>query len=132
MPVPDSSLIVRRLASYRFVVCGAPAYFAKHGVPRTPADLVHHNCLVFSNCNEWPFSTPRGEQRVKVSGNLRTNSAVALRLAALQGQGLIAATSFQLADEIKSGRLVPVLTEFLETPFSVLALYPHRPPAPRS
>lgn len=128
-PVPDSSLIVRNLASYRFVVCAAPEYLAARGVPRQPSDLAHHNCLVFSQSpwgSEWPFASPDGEQRIQVSGNMRSNSAVALRLAALHGQGLLATMSFQVADDIKSGRLVPVLTEFLPSEFPVLAVYPHR------
>jgi DNA-binding transcriptional LysR family regulator len=128
-PVPDSSLIVRRLATYRFVVCGTPEYFATHAVPQTPADLADHNCLIFSQSpwgSEWVFAGPAGEQRIPVNGSLRSNSAVALRLAALHGQGLLATMSFQVADEIRSGRLIPVLTEFLPNEFPVLAVYPHR------
>ena len=128
-PVPDSSLIVRRLATYRFVVCGAPEYFAERGIPRTPADLANHNCLIFSQSpwgSEWLFAGPGGEQRIAVAGNLRSNSAVALRLAALHGQGLLATMSFQVADEIRSGRLVSVLTDCLPTEFPILAVYPHR------
>lgn len=128
-PVPDSSLIARNLANYRFVVCGAPDYLAARGTPRHPADLLQHNCLIFSQSpwgNEWLFAGPDGEQRVAVTGNLRSNSAVALRLAALCGQGLLATMSFQVADEIASGRLIPVLTDYLATEFHVLAVYPHR------
>jgi len=85
MLIPDSSLIVRRVASYRFVVCGAPSYFATRGVPKQPADLVQHNCLIYSHSvwgNEWRFAGPDGEQSVPVSGNLQANSDNALRLAA--------------------------------------------------
>src|SRR5262247_1741528 len=129
MAVPDSSLIVRRVASYRFVVCGAPGYLAGRGIPRQPADLVHHNCLVYSHSawsNEWRFAGPDGEQSVAVAGNLQANSDNALRLAAVHGQGLALAPSFLLIDEIKSGRLVPVLTEFLQADHAINAIYPHR------
>jgi DNA-binding transcriptional LysR family regulator len=128
-PIPDSSLIVRSLASYRLVVCAAPEYLAARGVPQQPSDLAQHNCLVFSQSpwgSEWRFSSPGGEQRIQVSGNMRSNSAVALRLAALHGQGVLATTSFQVADDIEAGRLVQVLTEFLPIEASVLAIYPHR------
>jgi DNA-binding transcriptional LysR family regulator len=128
-PIPDSSLIVRRLASYQLVVCAAPEYLAARGVPRQPSDLARHNCLVFSQSHwdsEWRFAGPGGEQRIQVSGNMRSNSAVALRLAALHGQGLLATMSFQVADDIKSGRLIPVLNEFMATELSILAVYPHR------
>ena len=129
MSVPDSSLVVRRVATYRFVVCGAPGYLAARGIPRQPADLVHHNCLVYSHSawgNEWRFAGLEGEQSVAVAGNLQANSDNALRLAAVHGQGLALAPSFLLIDEIKSGRLVPVLTEFLQTEHAINAIYPHR------
>ena len=129
MSVPDSSLVVRRIATYRFVVCGAPGYLAARGIPRQPADLVHHNCLVYSHSawgNEWRFAGLEGEQSVAVAGNLQANSDNALRLAAVHGQGLALAPSFLLIDEIKSGRLVPVLTEFLQTEHAINAIYPHR------
>jgi DNA-binding transcriptional LysR family regulator len=129
MLIPDSSLIVRRVASYRFVVCGAPSYFAARGVPKQPADLVQHNCLIYSHSvwgNEWRFAGPDGEQSVPVSGNLQANSDNALRLAAVHGQGLALAPTFLVADEIKSGRLVPVLSRFLQTEHAINAVYPHR------
>jgi len=129
MSVPDSSLVVRRVATYRFVVCGAPGYLAARGIPGQPADLSHHNCLVYSHSawgNEWRFAGPDGEQSVTVEGNLQANSDNALRLAAVHGQGLALAPSFLLLDEIKSGRLVPVLTEFLQAEHAINAIYPHR------
>jgi DNA-binding transcriptional LysR family regulator len=129
MSVPDSSLIVRRVATYRFVVCGAPSYLAARGTPRQPSDLAGHNCLIYSQSawgNEWRFAGPDGEESVAVSGNLYANSDNALRLAAVHGQGLALAPSFLLIDEIKSGRLVPVLAEFLGTEHAINAIYPHR------
>jgi len=129
MAVPDSSLVVRRVATYRFVVCGAPGYLAARGIPRQPADLSRHNCLVYSHSawgNEWRFAGPDGEQSVAVEGNLQANSDNALRLAAVHGQGLALAPSFRLIEEIKSGRLVPILTEFLQTEHAINAIYPHR------
>lgn len=129
MSVPDSSLIVRRIATYRFVVCGAPSYLAARGMPRQPADLVQHNCLIYSHSawgNEWRFVGPDGEQSVTVAGNLQANSDNALRLAAVHGQGLALAPSFLVIDEIKAGRLVPVLTEFLQTEHAINAIYLHR------
>jgi DNA-binding transcriptional LysR family regulator len=67
-----------------------------------------------------------GEQSVTVRGNLQANSDNALRLAAVHGQGLALAPSFLLIDEIKAGRLIPVLTEFLQTEHAINAIYPHR------
>jgi DNA-binding transcriptional LysR family regulator len=129
VPVPDSSLIVRRIGSYRLLVCGAPDYLASRGIPRTPQDLAGHNCLSFLQSpwsNEWRFTAPDGEVSIRVSGNLETNSANALRLAAVHGQGLAMMPSFLVVDEIKSGRLVPLLTEFSSADYPISAIYPHR------
>jgi DNA-binding transcriptional LysR family regulator len=129
MSAPDSSLISRRVAAYRLVVVGAPGYLAARGTPKQPADLAQHNCLIYSHAawgNEWRFTGPDGGQSVPVSGNLLANSDNALRLAAVHGQGLVLVPSFLVMDEIRSGRLVPVLTEFLQTEHAINAIYPHR------
>jgi len=126
LPVPNSSLIQRRVGTYRLLICGAPEYLVRRGFPRTPGDLAEHNCLSFSSSpwgTEWRFD---GEQSIPVAGNLETNSANALRLAAVRGQGLTLMPSFLVVDEIVSGKLVPVLTEFLTKEYPVNAIYPHR------
>jgi len=128
-PIAESSLVNRRLAVHRLVICGAPAYFAAHGTPQHPSDLAHHNCLVLTSSpwgEEWPFTDETGKHRMSVSGNLRSNSAVGLRLAALRGQGLLAAPSFQVEDDIAAGRLVAVLTKETPEEIAILAIYPHR------
>jgi DNA-binding transcriptional LysR family regulator len=128
-PVPTSSLIVRHLASYRFVVYGAPDYFASRGKPERPADLAHHNCLNFSDAQwgaEWHFATSDDDQAVPITGNLQANNAESLRLAAVLGQGLIYMPTFLVCDELKTGRLVPVLSEFSTVERSIDAIYPHR------
>jgi DNA-binding transcriptional LysR family regulator len=128
-PAPESSLIVRRLASYRMVVCGAPDYFARRGRPEHPAELKRHNCLLFYDSpwgKEWRFAEAESEETIRVSGDLETNSIVALRQAAILGQGLICAPVFMVDAELKTGRLVPVLAEFMPFEFSVDALYPNR------
>src|SRR5258708_14118640 len=77
MAVPDSSLVVRRLATYRFLVCGAPGSLAARWIPRQPADLSRHNCLVYSHSawgNEWRVAGPEGGQTVAGGGNLQAHS----------------------------------------------------------
>src|SRR5215831_8296646 len=97
-PVPDSSLIIRRLAPFRFAVCGAPDYLAKRGTPSRLADLADHNCMIYSDSpfgREWHFlDQDGGEQSVPLSGNFQANSGYALRLATLLGQGLMYAPKF--------------------------------------
>jgi DNA-binding transcriptional LysR family regulator len=129
---PDSSLIVRRLASYPVVVCASPEYFARRGHPEHPSDLAHHNCLIYYDSSfskdgkEWMFTGPDGEFSVRVSGTLETNSPDALRAAVLSGQGLLMAPAHIMLENLRSGALVPVLSDFLSNQFSIDALYPHR------
>jgi DNA-binding transcriptional LysR family regulator len=128
-PIAESSLIARRLAVDHMVICGAPDYFSARGMPKHPSDLSHHNCLLFTPspwAEEWTYRDEDGEHRVPVSGNLRANSAVALRLAALRGQGLLAAQSFYVAEDIAAGRLIPILAKHTQQEFPILAIYPHR------
>jgi len=127
--VADLSLIARRVATYRLVVCGAPSYLKRRGTPKRPADLLEHNCLGCSHSawgDEWRFAAPAGKQSVALTGNLQSNSANALRLAALHGQGLIMSPMFLVADEIKAGRLVSILQEFLQDEHAINAIYLHR------
>jgi DNA-binding transcriptional LysR family regulator len=129
LPMPDSSLIVRRIGSFRVQVWGSPSYFEAHGRPRVPGDLRHHNCLIctfVSPFTDWEFEGPLGQETVHVSGNLETNSIEALKLAAVHGQGLTRMPSFAVVDEIKAGLLVPVLTEFMRSERPINAVYPHR------
>jgi DNA-binding transcriptional LysR family regulator len=132
MAAADSNLILRRLASFRFVLCGSPDYLARRGRPEHPSDLVRHNCLIYYDApfgkhgREWPFSGPSGDLTVRVSGSLEANSVGGLLAAARLGNGLIFAPSSTVAEGLKSGALVPLLTEFLPTEYSVDALYPHR------
>jgi DNA-binding transcriptional LysR family regulator len=132
MTAADSSLILRRLASFRSVVCGSPDYLARQGRPEHPSDLARHNCLIYYDAvyskhgREWPFIGPKGELTVRVSGNLESNSYGGLLAAARLGEGLIFGALPTVADDVKSGALVPLLTEFLPTEYSIDALYPHR------
>jgi DNA-binding transcriptional LysR family regulator len=123
----DSSLIARQLAPVRLLVVGAPAYFKAAGSPRVPADLRKHNCLGYaywSLRNEWPLTPPGGRtERVRVQGSLVSNNGDALRLAAIQGLGLIMAPSFTVASDLRSGRLQEVLPGQAPSDLAVQALY---------
>jgi DNA-binding transcriptional LysR family regulator len=128
-PVPDSTYIVRRLGSYRHILCGTPDYFAEHGTPKVPADLTKHNCLNYSYHpfgQGWRFATKKGEQTVRVTGNLHCNSSVTLSAMALQGQGLILVPKFLVAEDLEAGRLVSVMNDTRPIAFSIDAYYPHR------
>jgi DNA-binding transcriptional LysR family regulator len=106
----NSSLIVRRIAPCRTVVCAAPSYLAARGKPRTVSELADHNCLGYTlsrvgGVDRWTFGA-RGDVTVMISGNLRANNGDALRVAAIAGQGLIYQPSFIVADDMRAGTLV--------------------------
>jgi DNA-binding transcriptional LysR family regulator len=131
----DSSLVARRLAPCRTMVCAAPAYLAAHGTPRTVADLAGHNCMGYTlpsaiGADRWAFG-PDGEVVVPVSGNLRASNGDALVAAALAEQGLIYQPTFLVGDAIRAGQLVPV---HLDHPtferLAVHALWPSARQAP--
>jgi DNA-binding transcriptional LysR family regulator len=129
MPVPNSNLVMRRVGSFRLLVCGSPDYFARHGVPRDPDDLRNHNSMKYTFSSwggEWRFKSPEGQRAVHIAGNMESNSVNALRLAASLGQGLILMPDFLVRNDIESGKLVPVLTEFSCPELAINAVYPHR------
>jgi DNA-binding transcriptional LysR family regulator len=129
VPTEESRLIVRHLATFDYVLCGAPAYFERHGKPKRPADLAKHNCLRYSHPlfgNDWRFTGPEGVEKVTVSGNLETNSVEALRVATLGGQGLLLAPTFMITAELKSGSLAPALEGYRPPQYPIAAIYPHR------
>jgi DNA-binding transcriptional LysR family regulator len=104
----NSSLIARRIAPCRIVVCAAPSYLRARGTPRTVASLADHNCLGYTlsqrtPIDRWVFGADVG---VQISGNLRANNGDALRAAAIAGQGIIHQPTFIVADDIREGRLV--------------------------
>src|SRR6185437_3849818 len=113
-PLPDSGLIARPLAPYRSVVCASPAYLARRGTPRLVEDLAAHNCLGFAywtTGQEWNLYGPQGRETVAVSGRLQANNGQALRMAALNGLGIVMQPEVLLAEDLAAGRLVRVLPE---------------------
>jgi len=125
----DSSLVARKLAPVRVVLCAAPAYLETHGAPQTLADLAAHNCLGYTlptsaSAGRWFFGED-GSVAVPVSGTLRVNSGDALRIAALAGQGLIYQPTFIVADDLRAGRLICIELDVPSIAFgNVYAVYP--------
>jgi DNA-binding transcriptional LysR family regulator len=106
----NSSLIARRIAPCRTIVCAAPSYLATHGRPLTILSLAGHNCLGYTlssvtGVDRWAFGV-KGDATVSVSGNLRANNGEALRTAAIAGQGLAYLPTFIVADDMRAGTLV--------------------------
>lgn len=128
-PLPDSSLVTRQIATCRMVICGAPAYFKKHGVPRAPADLADHNCLTFTGTSyvrAWHLMSSKGEALdVPLKGNLKSNNAAVLLWAAMEGQGLVALPNYMVGEALQTGSLRAVLDDYAGPPLTIRAVYPH-------
>jgi DNA-binding transcriptional LysR family regulator len=129
-PPPDSSLIVRSLATWRHVLCCSPAYLEEHGPPRQLSELADRNCIrhaLYPYEDGWRFVDRKGTPAsVRVSGNLISNSAETLLRAALQGVGISLAPGFLVANDLESGRLIRLLPEYRPVELSMNAVYPHR------
>ncbi len=125
----DESLVARRLAVNKRVICASPAYIEKHGAPKNPDDLVNHNCLTHSSIqhfNDWEFQTDQGIRAHRVKGNFHTNSASALHEAVKAGLGVARLATFVVQPSLKSGAVVPLLQEHVADSSTIQLVYPHR------
>jgi DNA-binding transcriptional LysR family regulator len=122
----DTSFVQRKLCPIRFVACAAPSYLATRGVPRTIDDLAQHNCLN-------PAGAPwrgilRGHlapgRRLRLDGNLSIDSADGVHRVALSGHGIACLPTFVAGEDLREGRLVPVLPRQLALVVSAFALAP--------
>jgi DNA-binding transcriptional LysR family regulator len=112
--VNATEVIAHRLAPHRRVLCASPAYLQHRGMPTHPLELAQHSCLRFaySTGNQvWQFSG-RTVERVTVSGPLRANSSQVLREAAVNGLGIILMPSWLVGEDVRAGRLVPLLQDW--------------------
>jgi DNA-binding transcriptional LysR family regulator len=122
-----SSLIQRRLGKAQRVICASPIYLARCGTPRTPEDLAAHNCLNVNNCrrtDRWRFASRTGEHEIEVAGNLSSNSIEAVRAAALTGQGICLLPLLSVAEDLKTGRLLRLLPDYVAADATIQAIYP--------
>ena len=130
IPPPDSSLIVRSLATWRHVLCCSHGYLEKHGRPAALSELAERNCIRHANYpygDEWHFADRKGAPAsVRVAGNLVSNSGETLHRAALAGVGIFLSPGFLVHDDLESGNLVRLLPEYRPVEFSMNAVYPHR------
>lgn len=122
-----SSLMMRRLGTFRWYVCGSPAYLGRHGIPLAPADLRTHVAVGHAGHRtgrfaNWTFG--EGEQRraVSMTVQITVNDTDVYVTAGTAGLGLIRAASYMVRQPLSDGRLVRVLADFdaPEEPISVL------------
>lgn len=117
-PLRDSSLRARKLGSSRWVVAASPEYLQRHGTPRTPAELEQHNCFNFNyrrSVEGWTFRAGSRAKQYHVGGNFLGNSGEALRLMCLGGAGIARLADFMIGADVRAGRLVPLLQDYLKT-----------------
>jgi len=112
------------------VPCASPAYLEAHGTPRVPEDLAHHNCFTYeygTGRGVWSFRDAAGAERsVRVGGSLHSNNGDLLAEVAAQGAGIVFEAAFIVGPEVRAGRLVPLLQDFVSAPLPIYAVYPSR------
>jgi DNA-binding transcriptional LysR family regulator len=122
--------IARKLAASRNIVCAAPGYLRQHGRPKAPADLAGHACIGYTfsaTGDDWHLFDGHGlEHVVKVPSVMRANNGDTARAAALAGVGVIWQPSFLVGDDLRAGRLVPLLPGYRMADIDILAVYPSR------
>ncbi len=124
----DSSLVARRIGGFRRVVCAAPRYLRRNGVPKEPGDVARHDCLIFSmlaEADRWRFSAGGRDVAIPVTGRLRSNNQEVLLQAALDAGGIMLAPSWLVRDHVAKGRLRLVLQPYEPEPTPIYILYPH-------
>jgi DNA-binding transcriptional LysR family regulator len=130
----DSSLIARKLADTRVLVCAAPSYLKAHGTPLRVADLKAHNCLGYTLSRTmaggiWSFGRD-GQHKVPVTGSFKANNGDALVAAAAAGMGVICQPDFLVNAEIRSGRLVALALD--EEPTALAGVFAVHPASRRA
>jgi DNA-binding transcriptional LysR family regulator len=131
-PLEDSGLSMRALAECPRVLCAAPEYIARRGLPVDGAALVQggHDCLNlrYPGAREfqWTLDTPDGPQRFKITGPFESDDGDVLTGWALDGRGIILKPLFEVADHLANGVLVPVATATPPLPVTLAVLTPHR------
>ena len=125
-PVEEPDSVVRRVAATSLVCAGSRRYFERHGVPRTPADLADHNCLVYREMTDWPFAGPQGPFNLPVRGNLSSNSVETILAGVLAGVGIGMFHRASLVGEFQQSDIVTVLDDFVQQPREVSLIWPKR------
>lgn len=127
--LPDSSLVSRKLASTRLVLCASPDYLHRHGDPAHPSELAQHDVLGYSLLamgDQWHFESPKGAVTVKVHPRIWTNNGDTCVAASLRGSGIQLQPTFLVARELTSGELVEVLPEYRSAELGIYLVYPTR------
>lgn len=128
--IPDSSLVAKRIASSRWVICASPKYLERVGTPTSIEELQRHNCLNFlpgSYRSSWPMRHGNKTVNHDFKGNIGTNSAELIRLFARNGLGIARLSEFLVGDDLVNGQLVSILEDLqVDVEEPVFAVYASR------
>lgn len=123
----DSRLTARLLAKNRRILCATPAYLSAMGVPVHPRDLGRHNCIFIREADEtfgtWHFSNGAESETIKVRSNLSTNDGNAALSWALDGQGILIRSQWDIAKHLKTGELTPLLPDWAPPPADIYLVF---------
>jgi DNA-binding transcriptional LysR family regulator len=108
----DSSLVARRLAPVRRVLCASRSYVETHGLPKDISDLANHRCLPAHNNDSWRLEGPDGAVTLRPDGMLVTNSSEVIREAVIAGLGIALRSTWDIGQELRDGSLVQVLPDY--------------------
>jgi len=126
--ISDSTLRARSLPAKRRIPCAAPRYLETHGSPDTPACLRKHTCIVMrfgqTLDNVWHFGTADAKQVVTVRGTLIANDGALVRQWGLDGRGIMLKSEFDVREDLRAGRLVELLPEFVTPTVPLQLLFP--------
>ncbi|WP_281015355.1 substrate binding domain-containing protein [Lichenihabitans psoromatis] len=128
-PVNEPDAVVRRVAITPLICVGSHRYFERHGIPKTPAELSEHNCLLYGGLTEaanWPFVGRDGRFSVPVRGNLWSNSVETIRTAVLADVGIGLLARVSLADELRQDEVMTILDEFVTDVRDISLVWPKR------
>jgi DNA-binding transcriptional LysR family regulator len=131
--LPDSTWMASGVGMVRMVVCGSPAYLAKHGLPASPQDLASHDCIgfdVLESRRAWVFGSGKAALSVPVVSRLAVNTAEAAIDAAILGVGLVRVLSYQVAEAVANGSLAVVLQDYESAPLPVSLVHKGQTPLP--
>jgi len=128
--VPDSRMVARKIVSNKRVLCASPSYLERAGMPQVPRDLQSHQCIVLRESDAaygtWYLTRGSRQETIKVRGVLSTNDGETGVLWALAGYGILMRSEWDIHEHVRTGRLVPVLTDWTLPVADIFAVYPER------
>ena len=126
----SENVVARKLGETRLVPCASPQYLSAHPAPKAPEDLAAHNCFTYEYItprNVWRFrDAAGGERAVRIAGTLHSNNGDLLAEIAARGCGIVFEPAFIVGPDVRAGRLVPLLQDFMPPPVPIYAVYPSR------